>query len=107
MSKVSSKVKSDSLSSRIESSSSRLLISVSCSRCKSLNSAYVMDLSSFDKYFFYVHTHRFCDLVTTESDYKLTSAFYSLRIMLMDMRRISSLHTLYVVSCWIYRILLR
>ena len=98
MPKVSSKVKSDSLTSRIESSSSRLSIPVSCSRCKSLNSAYVMDLSSSDKYSSYVRAHRSCDLIITESDYKLTSAFHFSRIMLMDMRRVSFLYTLYVVS---------
>jgi len=51
-----------------------------------VNSDYVVDLSFSDKYSDYVRAHRFCDLVTTESDYKLTSAFHSSRIMLITMR---------------------
>jgi len=98
MSKVSSKVKSDFLASRIEFSSFRSLIPISCSYYKSANSVCVIDLSSADRCFDCVRAHRFCDLVITESDYKLISAFHSSRIMLMDMRQISSLHTLYVIS---------
>jgi len=74
-------------------------MSISCSRYRLVNSDCVMDLSFFGKCSDYVRAHRFCDLVTTESDCKLTSVFHSSRIMLMAMRRVSSLHTLYVVSC--------
>ena len=98
MPKVSSKVKSDSLASRIDSSSSRVLMLISYSRYKLVNLAYVINLSFSDRCSDYVRAHRFCDLVTTESDYKLTSAFHSSRIISMNMRRISSLHTLYVIS---------
>ena len=98
MLKVSSKVKSDSLASRIDSFFSRVSMPISYSRCKSANSAYVVNLSSSDKCSDYVRAHRFCDLVTTESDYKSTSAFNSSRIMSMDMRQVSFLHTLYVIS---------
>ena len=99
MSKVSSKIKSDSLTSRIEFFSSRILMLISCSYYKLLNSIYVMNLLFSDKCSSYVRAHRFCDLIITESDYELTSAFYSSRIMLMNMRQISFLHTLYVVFC--------
>jgi len=98
MSKVSSRVKSDSLTSRIDFFFSRVLMLISYSRYKLTNLICVVDLSSSGRYLDYVRAHRFCDLVITESDCKWISAFHSSRIMLMDMRRISSLHTLYVVS---------
>ena len=98
MSKVSREVKSNSLTSRIDFFFSQVLMLISCSRCKLTNSVCVVNLSFSDRYSDCVREHRFCDLVTTESDYKLISAFHSSRIMLMDMRRISSLHTLYVIS---------
>ena len=57
----------------------------------------MVNLSSSDKYSDCVRAHRFCDLITTESDYKLISAFYSSRIILIAMRLVSSLYMLYVV----------
>ena len=99
MPKISSKSsEANSLALRIKSSPFRVLMPISYFRYRSVNSDYVMDLSSSDKYSDYVRAHRFCDLITTESDYKLTSAFHSSRIMSIAMRRISSLHTLYVIS---------
>jgi len=99
MSKVSSRVKSDSLTARIDFFFFRVSMPIPCSRCKSTNLVCVVDLSFFDRCSGYVRAHRFWDLVITESDYKSTSAFYSSRIMSIDMCWISSLHTLYVVSC--------
>ena len=86
MSKISFKSsEANSLTLRIKSSSSRVLMSISYSCYRSVNSDYVMNLLFFDKYFGYVCVYEFCDLVTTESDYKLTSAFHSSRIMSMTM----------------------
>ena len=100
MSKIVNKsVAANSLALRIKFSSARVLMSISCSRYKSVKTDYVINLASSGKCSDYVRAHRFCDLVTTESDYKSISAFHSSRIMLMKMRRISFLHTLYVVSC--------
>jgi len=98
MSKVSSRVKSDSLTSRIDFSLFRVLIPIPYSRCKSTNLAYVINLSSSDRCSDYVRAHRSYDLITTESDYKSTSAFHSSRIVSINMRQISFLHTLYVIS---------
>ena len=107
MSKISPKIKSDSLALRIKSSSSRVLISTSYSRYKSLSRDYIMDLLFSDKYSGCVRAHRSCDLVTTDKDCKFISAFYSLRIMSIIMRRISSLQTLYVIFRYIYQISLK
>ena len=99
MSKASEKsVATNLLVLRIKSSSSRVLMSILCSCYKLTKFDYVMNLVSSEKCSDYVRAHRFCDLITTESDYKLISAFHSSRIISMNMRRILSLYTLYVVS---------
>ena len=95
---VDKSVAANSLALRIESSPARVSMPIPCSRCKSVNSDCVVNLASSGKCSGCVRAHRSCDLVTTESDYKSTSAFHSSRIMLMAMRLVSSLHTLYVVS---------